>query len=98
MNTDHINYQQQIAQAVNEEKAHELLDKSDSAPKQQISSCSPSTSTEKNQNEISTNQHINTRSENNMNMLTPVEDRERICTLFIIALIALLTGTKAYLL
>jgi len=27
MNTDHINYQQRIAQSVNEEKDHELLEK-----------------------------------------------------------------------
>ncbi|CAF1086759.1 unnamed protein product [Rotaria sp. Silwood1] len=91
MNTDHINYQQQIAQSVNEEKDHELLEKTDNAPKQQISSSSIGI----NQNSILKNdehQRTNQISDNHMNILTPIEHRERILTLLIIALIALLTG------
>jgi len=75
MNTDHINYQQQITQSVNEEKVHELLETTEDAPKQ------PSISTGNNQN-----------SDNNMTILTPIQRRERIFTLLVIALISLLTG------
>jgi hypothetical protein len=78
MNTDHINYQQHITQSVNEEKVHELLETTEDAPKQHISS---SISTGSNQN-----------SDNNMTILTPIQRRERIFTLLIIALISLLTG------
>ncbi|CAF3880333.1 unnamed protein product [Rotaria sp. Silwood2] len=91
MNTDHINYQQQIAQSVNKEKDHELLEKSDNAPKQQTSSNSIGI----NQNTTLKNdeyQRTNQISDNDMNILTPIERRERISTLLIIALIALLTG------
>jgi len=87
MNTDHINYQQQIAQSVHEEKDHELSEKTENAPKQQISSSSS--------NSIGINndyQSVNQDSENNMNILTKTERQERIFTLLIIAFIALLTG------
>jgi hypothetical protein len=97
MNTDHINYQQQIAQSVNEEKDHELTEKAEDAPKQQIS---PSTSIGINQNPTSINgdyQSVNQESNNNVDILTPIERRERIFTLLIIAFIALLTGKIIFL-
>jgi hypothetical protein len=97
MNTDHINYQQQIAQSVNEEKDHESLDKIENAPKQQLSSSSSSTSIGINQTPTSINneyQRVNQNSENNMHILTATERRERIFTLLIIAFIALLTGNR----
>ena len=84
MNTDHINYQQQIAQAVNDEKDHELIE---NAPKQPISSSSS--------NSISIQedyQRIQLQNDQTMTVLTPSERRERIFTLSIIAFIALLTG------
>jgi hypothetical protein len=81
MNTDHINYQQQIAQSVHEEKDYELTE---NAPKQQITSSSSSSS-----NSIGKNPND---SENSMKILTTIERRERIFTLLIIAFIALLTG------
>lgn len=84
MNTDHINYQQQIAQAVNEEKDHELIE---NAPKQPISSSSS--------NSISIQedyQRIQLHNDQPMTVLTASERRERIFTLSIIAIIALLTG------
>ncbi|CAF4233360.1 unnamed protein product, partial [Rotaria sordida] len=91
MTTDHINYQQQIAQSINEEKDHELLETIDNAPKQQISSNSIGI----NQNSILKNdeyQKSNQISDNHMNILTPIERRERILTLIIIGIIAFLTG------
>lgn len=95
MNTDHINYQQQIAQSVNEEKDHELSEKPENILKPQISSSSSSTSIGINPNPLSINndyQRINQNSENNTIILTPTERRQRIFTLLIIAFIALLTG------
>lgn len=96
MNTDHINYQQQIAQSVNEEKdQEEILDNSDHISKQQQQPSS-STSIGINQNLSSSinndYQRVNQNSENNTIILTPIERRQRIFTLIIIALIALLTG------
>ncbi|CAF3126032.1 unnamed protein product [Rotaria socialis] len=91
MNADHINYQQKIAQSTSEEKDQELLTKSENAPKQQINS----TSTGINRNSISTNdesQRVNQIPENSMNLLTPIERRERTLTLFVIGVISLLTG------
>ncbi|CAF1329453.1 unnamed protein product [Rotaria magnacalcarata] len=91
MNTDHINYQQKIAQSMSEEKYQELLTQSENAPKQQINS----TSTGINRNSISTNdesQSVNQTPENSMNILTPIERRERTLTLFVIGFISLLTG------
>ncbi len=61
MNTDHINYQQQIAQSVHEEKDYELTE---NAPKQQITSSSSSSS-----NSIGKNPND---SENNMKILTRI--------------------------
>ena len=84
MNTDHINYQQQIAQSVNGEKDQELIE---NAPKAPISSSS-STSVSINEDYQRTQQGI----EQDMPILTAIERRERIFTLFIIAFIALLTG------
>lgn len=92
MNTDHINYQQKIAQS---EKDFELLSKNENAPKQQISS----NSTELNQASIATNgesQRVDQLSENSMNNLTSIERRERTLTLFVIGFIALLTGTIVF--
>lgn len=87
MNTDHINYQQQIAQSVNEEKDHELIEKSENTSKQS------STSIGINPTSINDDyQRINQESGNNMTILTPNQRRERIFTLIIIALISLLTG------
>ncbi len=86
MNTDHINYQQQIVQSVNEENDHELTE---NAPKQQISSIGIHSNPILNNENYQT---INQDSENNMNILTAIERRERIFTLLIIAFIALLTG------
>jgi len=100
MNTDHINYQQQIAQSINEEKDYELSEKTENMPKQQISSSSSTTSIGINQNLVLINddyQRINQNSENNMNILTTTERRERISTLLIIAFIALLTGKIIFL-
>ncbi|UJR37173.1 hypothetical protein I4U23_029882 [Adineta vaga] len=85
MDADHINYQQQIAQSTNEEKSHELMEKIEDAPKQDNIS-------------IGINQHpddyhtIQQNVDNTMTILTPIQRRERISTLLIIALIALLTG------
>jgi hypothetical protein len=87
MNTDHINYQQEIAQSINEEKDQELLEKIVDAPKQQISASSSSSSIGRNQILINDDNQGN-----NMNILTPIQRRERIFTLLIIAIIALLTG------
>lgn len=84
MNTDHINYQQQIAQSVNEDKDQELIE---NAPKPPISTSS-STSISMNEDYQRTQQEI----DQNMPILTPIERRERIFTLSIIAFIALLTG------
>lgn len=93
MNTDHINYQQQIAQAVNQEKDQQLLENSDSAPKQQISSSALGI----NQKATPTSDEYQTANikttDNQMDPLTPRERRERIYTLLIIAFISLLTGT-----
>jgi hypothetical protein len=70
-------------------------------PKQQIlSSSSSTTSIGINQNLVLINddyQRINQNSENNMNILTTTERRERISTLLIIAFIALLTGKIIFL-
>jgi hypothetical protein len=85
MNTDHINYQQQIIQSMNEDKDHELLENTENAPKEQITSSNP----------IPTNENYqrnDQNSENHMNILTTIERRERIFTLLVIAFIALLTG------
>ena len=84
MNTDHINYQQQIAQSVNEDKDQELIE---NAPKPPISTSS-STSISMNEDYQRTQQEI----DQNMPILTPIERRERIFTLSIPAFIALLTG------
>ena len=84
MNTDHINYQQQIAQSVNEDKDQELIE---NAPKPPISTSS-STSISMNEDYQRTQQEI----DQNMPILTPIERRARIFTLSIIAFIALLTG------
>lgn len=101
MNTDHINYQQQIAQSVNEEKDHELIEKTDnlSKPISSTPSSSSSNSIGIHSNPTTTNeeqQRLHQNSENTMNILTPVERRERILTLIIIALIALLTGRNPF--
>ena len=88
MNTDHINYQQQIAQSVNKEKDHELLEHTDNASNEQNSSSTSSNSIPINEDY----QRLHQNSDNTMNILTPTERRERIFTLLIIAFIALLTG------
>ncbi|CAF0880778.1 unnamed protein product [Adineta steineri] len=88
MNTDHINYQQEIAQSTNEEKDHELSEKTEDAPKQHITS-STTIGINQNQDDYQT---INQNTENNMDILTPIQRRERISTLLIIAIVALLTG------
>lgn len=89
MNTDHINYQQQIAQSVNEEKDQELIE---NAPKPPISSSS-STSISINEDY----QRLQQGTDQNMPILTAIERRERIFTLTIIAFIALLTGKILFL-
>ena len=73
MNSDHINYQQHLQQAVDD----------DDEPKSQQPSLENNPVLSNNQNQTF-----------NPNVLTPIQRRERIYTLVIIAFIALLTGTE----
>jgi len=96
MNTDHINYQQQIAQSVHEEKDQELIETTGNQNSSSSSPLSLSPSPPKS-NSLTINedyQRLTQHSDNsnNNNILTPIERRERLLTLIIIALIALLTG------
>ncbi|CAF0904974.1 unnamed protein product [Adineta ricciae] len=85
MDTDHINYQQQIAQSQNEEKNHELIERIEDVPKQDVLS-------------IGIHQHpddyqtIQQNTDNTINALTPTQQQQRLFTLLVIAFIALLTG------
>lgn len=93
MNTDHINYQQQISQSVQETKEHESTEKISETPKGQLSTSSSTTGLSS--YPVANNgpyQSIQTNLNDPTAMLTPDERRERIFTLLIIASIALLTG------
>ena len=88
MNTDHINYQQQINQSVQESN-----EKTSETPKGQLSTSSSTTGLSScHGTNNGPYQRVQTNIENQTTMLTPDQRRERILTLLIIAFIALLTG------
>lgn len=96
MNTDHINYQQQINQSVSEGKDHELSEKTSEASKGQLSTSSSMIGIAANPTPNNGHyQRINGDLESPTHVLTPLERRERILTLLIIAFVALLTGKEA---
>lgn len=85
MNTDHINYQQQIVQSLHEEKDQELIETNEN-----INSPTKSNPVIPNEDYQRLNQSSDNSNDNVI--LTPTERRERLLTLIIIALVALLTG------
>ena len=92
MNTDHINYQQQINQSVIEEKDREMSEKmstgqlSISSSMIEITPLSTSSNVHYQQIEADLQSPIHT--------LTPLERRQRILTLLMIAFVAFLTGRR----
>ena len=87
MDTDHINYQQQIAQSQKEEKNHELIERIEDVPKQDVLSIGVHPHPDDYQT-------IQQNTDNTINALTPIQQRQRLFTLLVIAFIALLTGTR----
>ena len=83
MNTEHLSQSDQ----------QEKIENNDYAPKQQIPSSSTSNETTLLDQPQRSDPSI---SDNNMTILTPSERRERIWTLCVIALIALLTGLSSF--
>lgn len=92
MNADHINYQQEINQVVHSTTPI-TTEKTSETPKGQLSTSSSTIGLSS--HPITSNgpyQSIQTNVEDQTKLSNPNERRERILTLFIIALIALLTG------
>jgi hypothetical protein len=93
MNTDHINYQQQLTQSVIEDKDQELFERASETPKGQFSTSASSTVLNANTTSINGHyQRINDGLSHQSTMQTVNERHEHLLSLFVIALIAFLTG------